>query len=153
ARIRRPSLRHQPLRPGQRAPRGTRRAMTAVADLRRGRLAGLTDNERWLWRFMLAPAILYIVLLVGFPFLLSLYYSLSDATVASRALNFTGLENFRRVIDSGTFWLALRNTLLITLVSQLVILILANILAAALIADFPGKWIVRLLILLPWVAP
>ena len=127
--------------------------MSAVADLRRRRLAELADNERWLWRFMLAPAILYVILLVGFPFLLSLYYSLSDATVASRVLNFVGWENFRRVVDSGTFWLALTNTLLITIVSQLVILILANILAAALVADFRGRWIVRLLVLLPWVAP
>jgi multiple sugar transport system permease protein len=113
----------------------------------------VVDNEALLWPAMLAPAILYIVLLVGFPFLLSLYYSLSDATVASRELNFVGLENFRRVVDSSTFWLALRNTVIITLVSQLFIVVLANVLAGALIADFRGKWFVRLLILLPWVAP
>ena len=42
-----------------------------------GLFGQMADSERWLWRLMLAPAILYIVLLVGFPFLLSLYYSLS----------------------------------------------------------------------------
>ena len=41
----------------------------------------LADGEVWLWRFMLAPAILYIVALVGFPFLLALFYSVSDVTV------------------------------------------------------------------------
>jgi multiple sugar transport system permease protein len=115
--------------------------------------ARLADNERWLWRVMLAPAIIYIVLLVGFPFVLSLLYSLSDATVASRELRFVGLSNFRRVIDDATFWLSLWNTLLITLISQFFIIVLANILAAALMVPFPGKWLVRLLILLPWVAP
>jgi multiple sugar transport system permease protein len=125
----------------------------APRSLHGGALGRLADNERWLWRFMLAPAILYIVALVGFPFLLSLYYGLSDATVASRELNFVGLTNFRRVIEDGTFWLALRNTLIITLVSQVVIIVLANVLAGALIVDFRGKWLVRLLILLPWVAP
>jgi multiple sugar transport system permease protein len=120
---------------------------------REGALGRLADSERWLWRAMLAPAIVYIVLLVGFPFLLSLYYSLSDATVASRELNFSGLVNFRRVIESGTFWIALRNTLIITVVSQVFIVVLANALAMALMADFRGKWFVRLLILLPWVAP
>jgi multiple sugar transport system permease protein len=115
--------------------------------------ARLADNERWLWRVMLAPAIIYIVLLVGFPFVLSLLYSLSDATVASRDLRFVGLSNFRRVIDDATFWLSLWNTLLITLISQFFIIVLANILAAALMVPFPGKWLVRLLILLPWVAP
>ena len=111
------------------------------------------DNERWLWRAMLAPAIVYIVLLVGFPFFLSIYYSLSSVTVASREAHFVGLENFARVMDNPTFWLALRNTLIITIVSQFFTLMFANILAMALIADFRGKWLVRLLILLPWVAP
>src|SRR5262249_36207104 len=116
-------------------------------------LERLADNERWLSRAMLAPAILYIVLLVGFPFVLSIYYSLSSITVASRAMHWAVLENFQRVVESGTFWLALKNTVIITIVSQLVVIVLANILAMALIADFHGKWFVRLLILLPWVAP
>src|SRR5262245_40718153 len=102
---------------------------------------------------MLAPAILYIVLLVGVPFFLSLYYSLTNVTVASRTAEFVGFANFQRVLDSRTFWRALGNTLLITLVSQFFVLVLANVLALALNADFPGKWLVRLLILLPWVAP
>src|SRR5215510_11730731 len=118
-----------------------------------GVVGRFADNERWLWRAMLAPAIIYIVLLVGFPFLLSLYYSLSSATVASREMHFVGLENFYRIIDSRTFWLSLKNTLIFTVVSQVLVLILGNVLAMALLKDFRGKWLVRLLILLPWVAP
>jgi len=102
---------------------------------------------------MLAPAIVYIVLLVGFPFLLSLYYSVSDASVGSREFHFVGLENFRRIVENRTFWLSLKNTLVLTVVSQVCVLFLANILAMALLVDFRGKWFVRLLILLPWVAP
>jgi multiple sugar transport system permease protein len=113
----------------------------------------LADNEAWLWRFMLAPAIFYIIALVGFPFLLSLYYSVSNVTVASREVHFVGLENFRHVVESRTFWLSLRNSLLITIVSQFFILVLANVLAMALVGDFRGKWFMRLLILLPWIAP
>jgi multiple sugar transport system permease protein len=116
-------------------------------------LVRLADDERWLWRLMLAPAILYIALLVGVPFILSLYYSVSDVTVASRETHFVGLDNFRRILENRTFWLALRNTVIFTLVTQFFVLILANILAMALSADFRGKWLVRLLILLPWVAP
>lgn len=128
--------------------------MTAVAAKAfAGYGARLADNERWLWRLMLAPAILYIVLLVGFPFFLSLYYSVSDVTVGSRSMNFVGLETFRRIVDNRTFWTALKNTLVITILTQVFVLILANILAMALTSDFRGKWLVRLLILLPWVAP
>src|SRR5262245_14736761 len=102
---------------------------------------------------MLVPAIFYIIALVGFPFLLSLYYSVSDVTVGSREVHFVGWENFRHVVESRTFWLSLKNTLLITIMSQFFILVFANVLAMALIGDFRGKWIVRLLIILPWVAP
>lgn len=124
----------------------------AAAPMRRSPWHWL-EGDKWLGRVMLAPAIIYIVLLVGFPFLLSIYYSLSDATVGSRTLHFVGLENFRRVLESDTFWLALRNALVFTLVSQALVVVLAKILAMALYRDFRGKWLVRLLILLPWVAP
>ena len=127
----------------------TANAFTAKAGWR----TRLADNERLLWPLMLAPAILYIVLLVGFPFFLSLFYSVSDVTVGSRSMNFVGLENFHRVVASSTFWTALKNTLIFTIVSQFFVLLFANILAMALSADFRGKWLVRLLILLPWVAP
>ncbi len=128
-------------------------ATAAALTARTGYRARLADNERWLWRLMLAPAILYIVLLVGFPFFLSLYYSVSDVTVGSRDMNFVGLDSFRRVIDNRTFWTALKNTLIFTIVTQIFMLFFANILAMALSVDFRGKWFVRLLILLPWVAP
>jgi multiple sugar transport system permease protein len=114
---------------------------------------GLVDSESRLWPAMLAPAILYIVLLVGLPFCLSVYYSLTNVTVASRATEFVGLANYQRVLDSSTFWTALGNTLLITFVSQFFVLVFGNVLALALYADFPGKWLVRFLVLLPWVAP
>ena len=124
--------------------------MSPIAIAPRARLA---DSERWLWRFMLGPAILYIVLLVGFPFLLSLYYSVSSATVASREMHFVGLENYLRAIDSQTFWVSLWNTLKFTAISQALVLVFANMLAMALSTKFRGRWFVRLLILLPWVAP
>lgn len=119
----------------------------------RSLLTRLSDDDRWLSRLMLSPAIIYIVLLVGFPFLLSLYYSVSDATVASQEIHFVGLENFNRIIASPTFWASLKNTVQITVISQVFVIVLANALALALIVDFRGKWLVRLLILLPWVAP
>ncbi|NMG42870.1 ABC transporter permease subunit [Aromatoleum toluvorans] len=113
----------------------------------------LLDDERWLGRLLLAPAILYIVLLVGFPFAIGLYYSVSDATVGTRTLHFVGLDNFRLALENATFWQSLRNAVVFTLVSQAFVVVLGKILAMALYRDFRGKWLVRFLILLPWVAP
>ena len=111
------------------------------------------DDELWFGRAMVAPAIVYIVLLVGFPFFLALFYSFSSVTVGSQETHFVGLENFRRIMNNPAFWKALANTFIFAFVSQFIVLVLAKILAMSLMKDFRGKWIVRLLILLPWVAP
>ena len=117
------------------------------------RLIRLLDDERWLGRLMLTPAIAYIALLIGFPFLLALYYSVSDITVGGRTMSYVGLRNFLAIVQNPTFRLALRNTLTFAFVSQILVLILANVLAQALMKDFRGKWVVRCLILLLWMAP
>ena len=129
------------------------RAAPAAVGAQAGRLGFLLDSEEWLGRLMLAPAILYIVLLVGFPFFLALYYSLSNITVGSRSLEFVGLKNFASVIGTPKFQTSLKNTFIFAFVSQALVIVLAKVLALALQKNFRGKWVVRFLILLPWVAP
>jgi multiple sugar transport system permease protein len=102
---------------------------------------------------MLAPALVYIMLLVGLPFLLALVLSVTNSSAGSLDFSFVGLQNFRSVIQSPVFLRALRNTFVFTLVSQVAVITLGNILARALMKSFPGKSIVRLLILMPWAAP
>ncbi|MCZ6480570.1 MAG: carbohydrate ABC transporter permease [Candidatus Methylomirabilales bacterium] len=122
-------------------------------DARVSRLGHFLDSEKWLGRLMIGPAILFIVAVVGFPLFLALFYSVSDITVGSESMAFVGLENFKNVIQDPTFRQALWNTFVFAIVSNVVVLVLAKVLALALLKDFRGKWFVRLLILLPWVAP
>jgi multiple sugar transport system permease protein len=102
---------------------------------------------------MIGPAVLYIVLIVGLPFFLALYYSVSNITMGSRTLEFVGLKNFASVIGTTKFQTSLKNTFIFAFISQALVIVLANVLALALLKDFRGKWLVRFLILLPWVAP
>ena len=118
-----------------------------------GPLSHIWDREQVLAPLLIAPAILYIVVLVGAPFFLAIYYSLSDATTGSPTLNFVGLRNFQAVLKDPVFRKSLINTFIFTFFSQALVLVLAKVLALALIKDFRGKWLVRFLILLPWTAP
>ena len=115
------------------------------------------ENERVLGPLMLAPAILYIVLLVGLPLVLAVLYAFSSVTAGDPRIDsfddFVGLKNFRQVWTDGVFTKALRNTIYFTIVSQLIVLVLSNILAQVLISDFPGKKIFRFLVMLPWTTP
>jgi multiple sugar transport system permease protein len=113
----------------------------------------LLDDRVWLGRLMLGPAVLYIAALVGVPFILAIAYSMTDVTVGSHDMHFVGLANFERLLHSPAFWVAVKNTAIFTVVSQVLVIVLADILAIALSKDFRGKWLIRLLILLPWVAP
>ncbi len=129
------------------------REAVAVTETRRGGLRVVLDREEWLGPLMIGPAVLYIVLLVGFPFFLALYYSVSNITLGSRSLEFVGLKHFTSVIGTTKFQTALKNTFIFAFVSQALVLVLAKILALALLKNFRGKWVVRFFILLPWVAP
>lgn len=117
----------------------------------------LLEDEKVLGPLLLAPAIIYIVALVGFPLVLAVLYAFSSATAGDPRLDsvndFVGLKNFRQVLNDTVFTKALRNTIVFTLVSQAIVIVLSNILAQVMVADFPGKKVFRFLVMLPWTTP
>ena len=129
--------------------------MEAVA--RRGRSAvawrDRLENRRFLAAVLIAPAVTFIVVLVGGPLLLAMYLSFTNAIAGSLTGDFIGLDNFTREWSNPAFRTALRNTFFFTLVSQVIVLVLAKLLANFLVRDFRGKWFIRFLIVLPWAAP
>jgi multiple sugar transport system permease protein len=102
---------------------------------------------------LLLPAAFYIFALIGIPFALAVLYSVTDIKVASEGFQFVGGRNFRGILESPTFRLALRNSFLFAVTSQLLVVAGATALAIALQEPFRGRRLVRFLILLPWVAP
>ena len=111
------------------------------------------SRAAWLGVAMLSPAVVFILALVGVPFVMAFVYAMSDATVGSTGLRFVGLENFRSVLESPTFRRAIVNSFVFTAGSQVLVLVGATILSIALREPFRGRGVVRFLILLPWVAP
>jgi multiple sugar transport system permease protein len=102
---------------------------------------------------MFAPAALYIIALVGVPFILAFVYAFGDVRIGSEGYRFVGLENFASIIESPSFKKAIVNSFIFTVSSQVAVLIGATTLALALQNRFRGRGFVRFLILLPWVAP
>lgn len=113
----------------------------------------LLDNERFLRSLFMSPAVVYILALVGFPFVLSIVFAFSDVTTGSRGFDFVGFDNFTRLIRDPVFLRSLRNTFVFALIANLLVVVLAKALAMVLVADFKGKWVVRFLVLLPWTTP
>ena len=75
-------------------------------------------RQRWLGPAMFLPAILYVVALVGVPFVLAFYYAVGDVKVGSVGYHFVGLANFESVLQSPAFRRALRNSFVFTISSH-----------------------------------
>lgn len=113
----------------------------------------LADREGALAWIFLMPSVVYIVVLVGAPFLLAIGFAFSDVTTGDPSFDWVGLRNFRRAFGDPVFWQAMRNSVVFTGVSMVLIVLFGKVLANILIADFKGKWLVRFLVLLPWTTP
>jgi multiple sugar transport system permease protein len=130
--------------------------MAAIAEeVRRGKFHFnfVFDRPRVLGSAFLAPAILYILVLVGLPFLLAVYYAVSAYSIYNPSYHFVGLRNFIDVVQSDNFRRTLLNTFVFTIGSQALGLILGKFGALLLLRPFPGRKIVRALIVLPWAVP
>ena len=113
----------------------------------------LLDSERLLGPALMAPAVIYLILVVGYPLVLAFLYAFSDATTGSQSLHFVGFQTFIAAVKDPVFLTTLRNTFVFTAISQALVVILSTILAFVLTANFRGRWFVRFLVLLPWATP
>lgn len=109
-------------------------------------------GPRYAGYLLVLPAVIYVLALVGFPLLLGIWYSLTDVTVA-RPGEFIGLKNFVDATRDPSFRLAMRNTLIVGVVSTAAKITLSVALAFLMLGAFPGRRVVRALFVLPWTVP
>jgi multiple sugar transport system permease protein len=113
----------------------------------------LLDRERLLGPALMAPAVVYLILVVGYPLVLAFLYAFSDVTTGSLSLHFVGFQTFIAAVKDPVFLTTLRNTFVFTAISQALVVILSTVLGFVLTANFHGRWFVRFLVLLPWTTP
>ena len=113
----------------------------------------LADREDVLGVAMLAPALAYLILLVGVPFVLAILLSFSNATAGSLSFGWAGWRNYSTILADPIFLRSLRNTAIVTIGSQALVVALATAAAQVFRAAFHGKRLARLVLLLPWAVP
>jgi len=123
--------------------------------------SGLTLRQRaelWLGRdstagaLMVVPLVLLLIFLVAYPFLLSIWLSMTDKTVGNPGA-FIGLKNFVVQWGSQIFVQAVYNTSAITIITTIIKLVLGFALALFLNQEFRGRQFARAALLLPWIVP
>ena len=107
--------------------------------------------NRLLPRTLMAPAVIALVLWMLAPLLMSIYFSLVNYNLMQPGeRTFNGLANFSYFITDPDFWPAVWNTLVL-IGSVIVITVVLGVALALLVNEpFPGRGIVRVLLISPF---
>ena len=100
----------------------------------------------------IAPAFLLLLFLVAYPFVLSVWFSLSDARVGETGA-FVGLDNFRRLLGSSIFLQTLQNSIIFTALALGAKTVFGMTLALLLFRIGRFKRLIRGAVLLPFIVP
>ena len=117
--------------------------------------AGLTrflESERLLATVLLAPAVSLLGVFIAYPFVVGVWLSLSDTSVAQPG-HFVGLANFSKTWEDSIFRTAFANTVFYTFGATLFKLTLGMWLAILLNRHFRGNRVIRAAMLLPFIVP
>jgi trehalose/maltose transport system permease protein len=114
----------------------------------------LLERQRRLAWYLIVPAVLVVFLVIGYPLIQVLVYSvlkykLDGVTPPS----FVGLGNYVFILTDPDFWLAVQNTLIFSVFSVTLECVLGLTVALVANSNFKGRSILRVAILIPWAIP
>lgn len=108
-------------------------------------------GEAWLY---LAPTLVVLAAVGGWPLFRTIWFSLSDAYLGRAGeASFIGLDNYLLLAGDGEWWGSVWNTLVFAACSVTLETVLGMGVALVLNARFPGRGLVRAAVLVPWAIP
>jgi sorbitol/mannitol transport system permease protein len=107
--------------------------------------------KKLLPRLLLAPAVLSLLMWMIIPLVMTIYFSVIRYNLMQpEATGFIGLENFEYFLTDPSFTVAVVNTLLLLGSVILITVILGTAIALLIDNPFPGRAVVRLLLISPF---
>ncbi|MEU5545840.1 sugar ABC transporter permease [Streptomyces sioyaensis] len=121
-------------------------------------------GTHWYAWTMVAPVVLVIGVIIGYPLVRGVFLSLTDANEANVERNigvnhlpatykFTGLDNYKAVLTDGVFWDRLGWTVTWTVACVSITFLTGLALANMLNRSLRGRTFYRLALILPWAIP
>jgi sorbitol/mannitol transport system permease protein len=127
-------------------------SVTAPTVKRSRRLLPNRTSESWRRRLPLLPALLFTIVLTQVPFVMSIWYSLTDwKVVPPGPREFVGLENYVNLVKDAFFRDAVWVSVQMTVAPVLGSLALGAAFAVLLDRKFLGQGVVRTLIITPFL--
>jgi len=109
-------------------------------------------SESWRRRLPLLPALLFMILLTQVPFVMSVYYSLTDwKIVPPGPREYVGLDNYQHLLHDHFFGSAIWVSIQLTVFPVIVSLVLGTAIAVLLDRKFFGRGVVRTMLITPFL--
>ncbi|WP_083635647.1 carbohydrate ABC transporter permease [Marinitoga sp. 1137] len=113
----------------------------------------LKEREaRFGWKLVM-PTVILIALLILYPVFYNIYLSFFEVSISDAPNKFVGLQNYREILSDSSFWKSFGITVLFTVTTVVGSILLGLGVALLLNREFPGRNVVRALLLLPYVTP
>jgi hypothetical protein len=110
-------------------------------------------DHRAAWLFLL-PVVAVILLVAVWPLSRTFFFSFTDAYLDDPSVySMVGFDNFIEVINDHSWWVAVKNTLVFTVISVAIETTLGLAIALLLNEMIPGRGLARAAILVPWAIP
>lgn len=111
-------------------------------------------SEQELAVVLLAPVVMFLFAVSFYPIIDTVWGSLHTGYVLpTREAAFVGLKNYVALLEDGSFWNAVKVSMLYTFISVPVELVLGLGIALLLNRKFKGRYIAQAAILFPWALP
>lgn len=110
-------------------------------------------DHRAAWLFLL-PVIMVMLVVALWPLGRTFFFAFTDAYLDDPSVySMTGVDNFLEVINDHSWWIAVRNTLIFTVISVAIETVLGLAIALLVNEAIPGRGLARAAILVPWAIP
>jgi sorbitol/mannitol transport system permease protein len=114
--------------------------------------ASVARRDAWLRRLPLLPAFLYVILVTQIPFALTIYYSFFSWNLLKEgSFQFSGLDNYSRLLTDESIRTAVLNTVVLTLAVIAISVVLGLAVAMLLNSEVFGKGLMRTLMIAPFL--
>jgi trehalose/maltose transport system permease protein len=111
------------------------------------------QRVRSAWTF-LAPSLVVLALVAGWPLLRTFWFSLTDANLTEmKEARFVGFANYQELFADSLWWQSVWTTFRFALISVVLETALGLMIAMVLNARFAGRGLLRAAVLAPWAIP
>lgn len=115
-------------------------------------ISRLLHKDASLGYILLAPGMVFLMVMMAYPFVYAVYLSFTDKAIGTQA-NFVGFSNFTRLMGTTLFAKTVMNSIVYTIFALIFKFFGGLALAVLLNREFFAQRVVKAMLLLPWIMP